>query len=350
MSIYKKWKPVTSAPDFNNLLKILSQKKPERPTLFEFGLNIKLQQRLFALTDERDPARVDPEIMKLHAYRNAGYDYVITQLPGFQLYRQLPAHAEKQSFSLNEGQDITDRESFLKYKWPDPENIDLTLFKKIEEELPHGMKVIIMGPGGVLENVIYLTGFENLCMLLYDDPSLVNDIFTAVGSRLLRYYEIAAAIPCVGACMLNDDWGFKTQTMLKPGQLRQNVFPWHKQAVAAVHAQHKPAILHSCGQYETIIEDVITDMQFDGRHSYEDTIVSVEDAYEKLQGKIAVLGGIDVDYICKYSPAEVYERSRVMLRRTAVRGGYALGSGNSIPAYVPDENYWAMITAALEER
>jgi hypothetical protein len=39
-----------------------------------------------------------------------------------------------------------------------------------------------------------------------------------------------------------------------------------------------------------------------------------------------------------------------MLRRTERRGGYALGSGNSIPDYVPDQGFLAMVSAALEGR
>jgi uroporphyrinogen decarboxylase len=37
-----------------------------------------------------------------------------------------------------------------------------------------------------------------------------------------------------------------------------------------------------------------------------------------------------------------------MIERTAARGGYALGTGNSIPDYVPIENYLAMIRAVQE--
>ncbi|MFW5982426.1 MAG: uroporphyrinogen-III decarboxylase-like protein, partial [Candidatus Brocadiia bacterium] len=65
---------------------------------------------------------------------------------------------------------------------------------------------------------------------------------------------------------------------------------------------------------------------------------------------IAVLGGIDVDYVCRKQPGEIYERSRAMLERASDRGGYAPGTGNSVPDYVPDEHYFAMITAALEAR
>ena len=43
-------------------------------------------------------------------------------------------------------------------------------------------------------------------------------------------------------------------------------------------------------------------------------------------------------------------QAEVMLDRAAGRGGYALGTGNSVPAYVPDDRYFAMIRAALDRR
>jgi len=114
-----------------------------------------------------------------------------------------------------------------------------------------------------------------------------------------------------------------------------------------VHAAGKPIILHSCGKLTEVYDDIIDSIGYDGKHSYEDAIEPVEDAYERLHNRIAVLGGIDVDFVCRRGPEEVYQRSRAMLDRTAGRGGYALGTGNSVPEYVPDENYFAMITAAL---
>jgi uroporphyrinogen decarboxylase len=89
-------------------------------------------------------------------------------------------------------------------------------------------------------------------------------------------------------------------------------------------------------------------MKYDAKHSYEDLIVPVEDAYERWGRRIAILGGIDVDFLCRSTPDAIRARSRAMLDRSAARGGYALGSGNSIPGYVPDEGYFAMIAAALE--
>jgi uroporphyrinogen decarboxylase len=76
----------------------------------------------------------------------------------------------------------------------------------------------------------------------------------------------------------------------------------------------------------------------------------VEQAYERHVDKFAILGGIDVDFICRATPEEVYARAKTLLGQTAERGGYALGTGNSVPDYVPDENYFAMTRAALEMR
>ena len=108
-------------------------------------------------------------------------------------------------------------------------------------------------------------------------------------------------------------------------------------------------ILHSCGHFESILNDM-ADIGIDARHSYEDTIMPVEEAYERYRDRFAILGGLDVDFVCRSSPEDVYGRARAMLERTADRGGYALGTGNSVPDYLPDENYFAMIRAALELR
>jgi len=127
------------------------------------------------------------------------------------------------------------------------------------------------------------------------------------------------------------------------------VFPWHKQIADVVHAAGKPLILHSCGHFERIIDDML-EIGIDGRHSYEDTILPVEQAYARYHDHFAILGGIDLDFICRSTPEEVYARAKALLSQTAEGGGYALGTGNSVADYVPDENYFAMIRAALDFR
>jgi uroporphyrinogen decarboxylase len=180
---------------------------------------------------------------------------------------------------------------------------------------------------------------------MYDDPDLVKALFDSVGSRLARYYEIALQFDTVGFVCLNDDWGFNTQTFLSPEQMREYVFPWHKKMIDISHAAGRPVMLHSCGNMRDVIEDVIA-MGFDAKHSYEDLILPVEEAYELWHDRIAIQGGIDLDFICRESVDAVRDRSRAMLERVAGRGGYMLGTGNSVPEYLPVDKYFTMLEVA----
>ncbi|MBQ2749261.1 MAG: hypothetical protein IJF34_05705, partial [Clostridia bacterium] len=260
-----------------------------------------------------------------------------------------PARNRQHTVSLNGQGLITDWASFEAYHWDDAGAADYSVLDKIKPYLPEGMKLCIMSPSGVLENTIDLVGYDNLCMMLYDDPELARAVFDRVGEELYRYYENTVGHETVGFVCMNDDWGFNTQTFLSPDQMREYVFPWHKKYVELGHRYNKPCMLHSCGYYGDVLDDIVNDMKYDARHSYEDAIIPVEKAYEELHGRIAVLGGIDMNYIVSRTPEEVYARSRAMLEQVGDRGGYALGSGNSIPGYVPFENFMAMNKAALEE-
>ena len=340
---------VEAEPNFENLLKVLRRECPPRPTLFEFFLNDRLYSRLVPDSDLADVAEDLRRFVRIiRAFRRAGYDGATFKLPDFNFARG--DFAQERTHSLNDGVLIQDRASFNAYPWPDSAQIETGILDRLASYVPDGMKLILHGPGGVLENVIQLTGYDTLCFMVVDDPDLTRDVFAAVGERLTQYYRQVAPHPVIGACISNDDWGFKTQTMLPPAHMREYVFPWHTRIVEAIHDAGKPAILHSCGYFDEVIDDVIDTMCFDARHSYEDAILPVEEAYDRYGERIAILGGIDVDFICRSTPEQIYERSREMLRRTAGTGGYALGSGNSIPDYVPDEKYFAMIRAATETR
>ncbi len=339
---------VKDEPDFENLLAVLRCETPKRPTLFEFFLNWDLECKLAFGPNPDDRKEWPGEIVKTIAFRRAGYDYVTQGIPGFNF--EAGERASADTLSLNDGAVISERESFERYPWPDPDDGDYEILDRMGDELPDGMKVLVCGPGGVEENVIRLVGYENLCFMMVDDEELVADIFREVGSRLAKYYQNAVTHPNVGACISNDDWGFKTQTLLSIKQMEAFLFPWHKKIVEAIHGGGKPALLHSCGYFADVIDTLIDELKYDGRHSYEDNITPVEEAYEQLHERIAVLGGIDVDFVCRSTPEDVYKRSKAMLERSEGRGGYALGTGNSVPPYVPDENYFAMIRAAIESR
>jgi uroporphyrinogen decarboxylase len=132
--------------------------------------------------------------------------------------------------------------------------------------------------------------------------------------------------------------------------IRQYILPQYRPVIALIKASGKPFLWHSCGSIFQIMEDVIA-LGIDAKHSNEDAIVPFDEWIARYGGRIGLLGGIDVDVLCRKTPVEiaekVYEKGR---RFRAAAQGYALGSGNSIPDYVPVEGYLAMIEAARRIR
>jgi uroporphyrinogen decarboxylase len=98
------------------------------------------------------------------------------------------------------------------------------------------------------------------------------------------------------------------------------------------------------------MEDLISDVKIDAKHSYEDSILPVEEALKIYGDRIAILGGIDVDRLCRSTEQELEGYIARLLDQVGDKGGYALGSGNSIPDYVPTRNYLKMLEAGWQFR
>ena len=66
--------------------------------------------------------------------------------------------------------------------------------------------------------------------------------------------------------------------------------------------------------------------------------------------RICNLGGIDMNVLCLRTEEEIRAVVFRTIEESIGHGGFALGSGNSIPDYVPVEGFLAMNRAANEFR
>jgi len=333
-----------SEPNIENMLDVFRRKPVKEVPLFELFMDWPVYEffngRKLETTDEMEALK-----FVIDGFYNAGFDYATTHASSFHFPKKPQEHGRKDTYSLDDANTITDWESFRAYQWPDPAEFDCSKLSKIREYLPEGMKLAIMGPGGVLENVIALVGYTNLCYMLLDEPELLQCIFDEVGSRLVKYYELAVDYDTVGFLISNDDWGFNTQTFMSVEDMRKYVFPWHKKIAEVAHRAGKFIALHSCGYMNDVMEDIIEDMKYDAKHSFEDNIVSVEDSYRRWGDRIAILGGLDLQFLHAATEDEVAERVKNLLKLTKEKGGYAVGTGNSMAYYIEREKLLAMIKA-----
>jgi uroporphyrinogen decarboxylase len=238
-------------------------------------------------------------------------------------------------------------EDFERYPWPRVEDVDFFPLEYINNHLPDGMGLLASHGGGVFEHLSWITSLEGLCILLYDDPDLVSAVANKIGELMVGFYRNLLDFERIVALFPGDDMGFRTGTIISPDALRKYILPWHKEFAGMAHERGIPYFLHSCGNVELIMEDLIYDVGIDGKHSFEDAIMPAEEFQARYGDRIAVLGGVDLNILGAGSPDDVRRRTRELIEVCGGRGRYAVGSGNSIPSYVPVENYIAMVDEAI---
>jgi uroporphyrinogen decarboxylase len=236
---------------------------------------------------------------------------------------------------------------FDAYTWPTIEAMDFFPLEYVSAHLPDGMGFITNHGGGPFEIVSRIMSLERFCLALYDDPDLVDAVCQRVGGLLESYCHHIADLPNVVAWMQGDDMGFRSATLVSPEVLRARFLPWHQRFARIAHERGLPYFLHSCGDVSEIMEDLISTVAIDGKHSFEDAILPAPEFQARYGDRVATLGGVDLNILAAASPERVREYTRAQISACAPRGRYVVGSGNSIPSYVPIDNYLAMLNTAL---
>ena len=245
---------------------------------------------------------------------------------------------------------ITSWEEFERYPWPKIEEFDFFPFEYVNAHLPDGMGMITCHGGGIYEHLSWIMSYEGLCMALFDTPDLVKAVADRIGGLLVRFYEHLLGLDRVIAIFQGDDMGFRTGTLISPDALRACCLPWQAKLAAMAHGKGLPYFLHSCGNLRDIMDDLIDVVKIDGKHSYENAIIPAPEFQKRYGSRIAVLGGLDINILTRETPDGVKRETRRLMDECGARGRYAVGSGNSIPSYIPVANYLAMVEEAVARR
>ena len=236
---------------------------------------------------------------------------------------------------------ISSWETFESFPWPSIDDYDFREFEWAEKNLPDGLGVYTL-TAHILEHTTWLMGYETLCLKLYDDPELVQAVFARIGELSDAFSRAACDFECLTVLWGSDDMGFRGGTLVSAQTLIELALPWHASAARIAHEHGKMYWLHSCGQLEEIMPAII-DLGVDAKHSWEDVIQPVEEAYTAYGHRIGILGGIDVDFLVRSDEAAIRKRVRSVLDACLSGGAYCLGSGNSIANYVPLRHYLVML-------
>lgn len=341
-------------PDYTNLLDVLHNVRPQRLPLYEHHIDTPFISKVLEKELSAD-ALGKKELKEYYAeiigfwesmtYDAFDYEAAICDI--------LPGHGA--IFGGRPGP-IQNRADFEKYPWEEIPLIFKTKyqphFEAIREVLPLGMKAYGGCGYGIFEASQDLVGYEYLCMMQCMDPDLFADLFVRIGDLWVSIWKwvIENYSDIFVFFRMGDDLGYKTSTLLDPQVIKKYILPHYRRIIDLVHLAQKRFLLHSCGNIFSLMEDLIG-LGIDAKHSNEDQIAPFQEWVDKYSQRIGLLGGFDLNLLILEKPETIFQR--VVKEGTRFRflsKGYGLGSGNSIPDYVPSEGFLAMIEGVKEIR
>jgi uroporphyrinogen decarboxylase len=351
--------PVLDIPvqlDVEGLLSNLRREgTPKRTYFIELFLDAEVEDAIcsrFGLADGLNPA--DPHIkwkQKIALYRFLGYEGIRYDIAGFEFpFPRLEAVNDTAALARSGGRRffdegrgcITSWREFESYPWPNAQNYDLSDLEWLERNLPDDM-CIIGRCHAIFEHMTWLMGYEGLCYAIYDQPDLVDAMWQRLGELFHQTAQILVQFDRVRFFFGGEDMAFNTSTMIPARMLIEKCFPWHARNAALAHDKGKPYLMHLCGNVHEIMPALLDQVKMDGRHSFEDAIEPVTEAKKRWGSRVALLGGIDMDFLCRASEEQIRKRVRETLDICQPGGGYCLGTGNSVANYIPLDNYLTML-------
>lgn len=343
-------------PDYNNLLNSALNKKPQRIPLYEHGISDEFMERITGIKFSHliygDDNDLDIYFKNYCGFfLENGYDTVsfeagVTQMLPFggALAHPKPGY-------------IDSVEKFENYPFDSVKGIYIQRFEKyfnaLARNMPEGMKAVGGVGNGVFEIAQDLCGYENLCVMSFEEPELYCAVFKKIGKMLLEIWEWFlnnhAKTYCV--CRFGDDLGYKSNTMLSHKDIKNLIIPEYKKIVELIHFNNKPFLLHSCGCIFEVMDDLIKEAKIDAKHSNEDQIAPMKVWIEKYGQIIGNFGGIDTDVLVRMNNEKLVKYIKEIYKLAEnKKGGFAIGSGNSIPNYVNIEKYLLMINTVTKLR
>ncbi len=344
-------------PDIKGLLNVISRKAiPKRVHHIELFLDEEIKDQVCNRFDLTKDIREDELFANLkrdiRLHKFLGYDaFRIGLLKDAFATKTLSAsdttiiagqRRENRSWTDEHTGPIQSWADFESYPWPLVSNIDFTPLEWLDKNLPENMGCYDL-TAHILEQVLLLIGYESFCYKIFDEPDLVDAVFQEVGKFYVDYTRTLCDFDCIRLIWGSDDVGFRTSTMVSAQILKEKVLPWHKRCANVSHEHSRPYLLHSCGNLEEIMPALIDEVKIDAKHSYEDNIMPVTEAKRRYGQQIAILGGIDVDFLCRADEQAIRKRVRETLNVCMPGGGYCLGTGNTVANYIPIDNYLVML-------
>lgn len=196
----------------------------------------------------------------------------------------------------------------------------------------------------LFERAWSLRGFENLFMDFLLEPEFVDSLMRKIVDHHMDILDVALTHDFDGV-YFGDDYGQQSGMMMSPNAWRKRIKPHLKRIFDKVKTSGKTVCLHSCGDIEDVLPDLI-DIGLDVYQTVQPEIYDLNKLKEEYGSDLTFYGAISTQRDLPFKkPSEIKEIIKSTIDILGKDGGYIAAPTHRVTGDVPIENVVAMIEA-----
>lgn len=210
--------------------------------------------------------------------------------------------------------------------------------EKAAQKRSEGHVISISIPGGFDESR-QLMGEEWVCMAVFDQPDLLQDILHTISETALKVFDQVTSQLQVDRLFVHEDMAGKSGPLFGPRQIRKFVLPYYRKVWDFVSERGGRIFdQDSDGNMNKVI-DVFLDAGVNCMHPMEPAAgMDIVQIREKYGQRLAFYGGID-KHVLRRSKEEIEAELEYKVPMMVHSGGCVLALDHRIPNGTPLENY-----------
>jgi uroporphyrinogen decarboxylase len=194
----------------------------------------------------------------------------------------------------------------------------------------------------MFERAWSLMGMEQVLTAMVTSPGELEEFFDGICDFFIRLVDVALEYDLDGI-YFGDDWGQQRGLIMGLPHWRRFIKPRMARLYARVKAKGKIVIQHSCGDCNTILNELI-EIGLDCYQTFQPEIYDIAEVKRKYGDRLCFWGGVSTQQVLPvFTPEQVQKEIVRVGNILRPGGGFIMAPTHALPSDIPAENILAMM-------
>ncbi len=193
-----------------------------------------------------------------------------------------------------------------------------------------------------------LRGIESFLLDMIENPRFADELLDRICEVNIDLIEQACQFP-IDCIRFGDDWGAQQGLIMGPALWQRFLRPRFARMVEAVKSRGKTTYLHSDGDIQEIIPDLI-ELGLDILNPVQPDVMDIYALKKEYGRDIAFHGGVSVQHLLPESTSDqLRSEIRRLIREIGSGGGFIIAPTHSLGRDIPVENLVVLVEELTQQ-